>query len=460
MPHLSLQTPDDLGADLNAVLSRVMASFVVRCLLRFVRIQGFDRSIVISSQVFTALIPLFILVAAFTPAEEENAISRGIIERFALTGDSASAVHQLFDTPPGASSGVTLFSTLLLVYSGVAFTRRTQRMYRAAWNTEKRGLRSTVSAALGLVAILTGIAVGSGVRSLAGRFPFDWLAMALISTLTGVVLWTLVPYLLLDRAVHWRRLVATGVVAALAMTVLSLATPVYMPDLILQYANQFGLFGITITLIGWLLVAACLVVGAATVGAEFDASDAHWALRTKVRCHLLDPAEPTPVVPPGRDPRGLNADDVRSLVRLLVNWSIMAGAVWAATTVVPGITVQASVLTYAALALLLGLVNTLLGPALFLVLGLRPWTGVAGSALVINTVLLSVTALLTDQMQVAGVGSALLGGAVIAVSGTLLTLALRPVIELAGLRRPESTAPPREDLSAARPRRWLRRPRR
>lgn len=430
-----LNAPDDLADDLDALLARVMHSFVVRCLLRFVRMQGFDRAIVISSQMFTALIPLFVLVATFTPAEEENAISRGIIERFALSGEAADAVHELFDTPPGATSGMTVFSALLLVYAGIAFTRRAQRMYRAAWDAQKRGLRSTVSAGLGLVAILVGITVGSSVRSLAGLFPFDWLAMAAISFLTGVVLWTLIPYLLLDRVVHWRRLLCTGVTTAAAMTALSLATPVYMPELIVQYADQFGLFGITITLIGWLLAAACVAVAAACVGAEVDDSDAHWALRVKVRCRLLDPTLPTPAVPEGRDPRGLNVEDVRTLLRLLVNWSIMVGAVWAATTAVPGISVEGSLLAFAAVALLLGLVNVLIGPLLFLVVGFRPWIGVAGSALVVNTVLLGVTALLTDQLEIDGVGSALLGAAVIAVSGTVLTLVLRPITDLVGLRR-------------------------
>ena len=67
-----------------------------------------------------------------------------IIKRFPLTGESASAVEQLFSTPPGATSSVTLFSAFLLLYSGVTFARRMQRIYRAAWGQEKAGVRSTV----------------------------------------------------------------------------------------------------------------------------------------------------------------------------------------------------------------------------------------------------------------------------------------------------------------------------
>jgi membrane protein len=429
--HLpTIQQPDDLVA----LVKRARSSFLVRCVLRFVTIQGFDRAIVISSQAFTALIPLFILVAAFTPADGGNAISEAIIERFALSGESAAAVEQLFASPPGATSSLTLFSAMLLLYSGVAFTRRTQHMYRSAWGQEKRGLRSTVSATLGLLAILLGIALGSSVRSVAASFEVDWLAMALVSLPLGMVLWTLIPYLLLDRGVHWRRLVVSGVAAAVAMTTLSIATPIYMPELIVQSANQFGLFGITIALIGWLLVTAVLLVGTASVGAEFDASDAYWALRAKARWRLLDPAQPRPVVPSGRDPRGLNVDDVRALVRVLANWLIMTGAVWVATVAVPGITVEGDALTYTAVALVLGLANAVLGPTLSLVIGLNRWLGVTGVALVVNTLLLVLTAVMTAQLEIDNLGSAVLGGAVIAVTGTLLTVVLRPVTDLASTR--------------------------
>jgi len=62
--------------------------------------EGVDRCIVISAQTFTALIPLFIVVASAAPAGQEDAVSQAIIDRFALTGESAAAVEQLFTTPP------------------------------------------------------------------------------------------------------------------------------------------------------------------------------------------------------------------------------------------------------------------------------------------------------------------------------------------------------------------------
>ncbi len=223
--------PSERSNDVTALSQRVRTSFLGQCVLRFVRMEGFDRCIVISAQAFTALIPLFIVVASAAPAGEEDAVSESIIDRLALTGEAADAVEQLFTTPPDASSGTTVFSALLLLYAGVAFTRRLQRMYRAGWGQEKAGIRSTLFATLGLAALVAEVFVAYVIRDVASRFPLDWLWTIPLSLATGLVLWTSIPYLLLDRQVHWRRLLAAGGTSALGMTAFAIATPIYMPGI-------------------------------------------------------------------------------------------------------------------------------------------------------------------------------------------------------------------------------------
>ena len=101
-----------------------------------------------------------------------------------------------------------------------------------------------------------------------------------------------------------------------------------------------------------------------------------------------------------------------------------------ATAVVPGIDVQGGFWTYVAVSLILGLVNAVLGPVLHLLVGFQGWIGLAGSALVVNSILLAVTAGVTAKLDIAGLGSALFGALVIAVAGTVLTLVLRPITDL------------------------------
>ena len=418
--------PAERSRDLTALSERVRSSFLGRCVLRFVLIQGFDRCIVISAQTFTALIPLFIVVASAAPAGQEDVISQAIIKRFALSGEPAAAVEQLFTTPPDATSETTIFSALLLIYSGVAFTRGLQRMYRAAWGQDKAGIRSALFASLGLTALILEMVVAYWIRAFVSRFPLEWLWAIPLSAAIGFVLWTSIPYLLLERQVHWRRLLAAGATSSLGMTLFAFATPIYIPQLMTRATADFGLFGVTITIVGWLLVAAGILVAAAVIGAEFDASVAPWLVGVKNRFALVDPCREAEEVAVANS-QGLTSADLLALVRVLVNWLIMAAAVWIATAVVPGIDVNGGLATYLFVSLLFGMVNALLAPVLAWLAGSQSWLRLGGSALLVNGILFALTAGLSPNLDIAGLGSAVLGSLVVAVAGTLLELVVRPV---------------------------------
>jgi membrane protein len=387
---------------------------------------GIDRCIVISSQAFTALIPLLILVSAMAPAGQDDVVAQSIVARFGLTGDSAAAVEQLFSIPGGASSSIGLASAVLLVFSGVSFTRRVQRMYRAAWNQEKAGVRSGLFAALGLIVLMAQVFVIYTIRVLVDDLPLDWLLALPLTAATGLVLWTSIPYLLLDRQVHWRRLLVGGAMSATGTALYAVATTVYMPELIERYTNEFGLFGITIVLIGWLLAVSAVVVVSAAVGAEFDESLAPWALRLKARYKLVDPGMPLQSATEQSRTAGLNSGDLIILVRVLINWLVLAGAIWAATAIVPGIYVRGGFLTYLMVSILFGLVNAVLGPLLQLIALPLTILTLGTFALVVNGVLLAVTAGLSDRLDVGGFLGTVLGALVISVITTLVELVLRP----------------------------------
>lgn len=103
------------------------------------------------------------------------------------------------------------------------------------------------------------------------------------------------------------------------------------------------------------------------------------------------------------------------LVRLVIN----ALGLLAAASLVPGIGLAPGFLDVALVAAVFGLVNALLKPILtvlsfpFLIVSLGLF------ALVINAVLLLVTARLTERLAVEGFGSAVLGSVVISVVGML-----------------------------------------
>ena len=293
---------------------------------------------------------------------------------------------------------------------------------------KQAGIRSALFATLGLGALVLEFVVAYGIREFTTLFPFEWLWAIPISLVTGLALWTSIPYLLLERQLHWRRLLVAGGSAAVGMTIFAIGTPIYMPDVMTRATNEFGLFGVTITLIGWLLAASFILVAATAIGAEFDSSDAPWLVRLKVRFDLVDPAAEAPVTI-STERLGLTRSDLAALTRVLVNWLIMIAAVWIATAVVPGIHVNGGLGTYLAISLLFGLVNAVLGPVLYWLAGSQSWLRLGGSALIVNGILFAVTAGLSPNLDIGGLGGAVLGSLVVAVASTLLELVFRPIPE-------------------------------
>jgi membrane protein len=411
--------------DVTALAQRIWGSFIGRCIHRFIRMEGFDRSLVLASQAFTALIPLLIVLAALAPSGGPELIGATIITKFGLTGTSATAVDQLFAVSGVAESTASVGSAVLLLYSGVSFTRRMQKMYRAAWNQQKAGVRGNLFAALGLFVFVAEVMLVYWIMSLAKHLPLDWVVALPLSIITGLVPWTSVPYLLMNRQVHWRRLLVGGALTTTTMAIFSLATTLYMPDLIDQYTGQFGLFGVTIAIIGWMLGAAVIVVASTAIGAEFDGSRAPWAVSLKDRWRLRDPNLPA-LTPSTDEALGLTGADLILLGRVLVTWSVMAAAVWAATVLVPGIQVDGGVITYLWVSMLLGLVNALIGPLLRLLVPELTWPRLGLVALGVNGVLLEVTSWLTVNLATEGLLSSILGALVISVATALCEFVLRP----------------------------------
>jgi putative membrane protein len=114
-------------------------------------------------------------------------------------------------------------------------------------------------------------------------------------------------------------------------------------------------------------------------------------------------------------------------LKLLVRWGVLAVAIALTAWIIPGIAVQGSTnqevaISVALIALVLGLVNAVLGPILrvltcsviVLTLGLF--------SLVLNTALLYITAwLLPDRLQIDSFWAAFLGSLIISIIHSILT---------------------------------------
>jgi membrane protein len=268
---------------------------------------------VLASQAFTALIPLLLLASALAPADDLDIVSVGIIRRFQLGGGAADAVRQLFAHSGDSATGV--LSVFLLFFSGVSLTRRMQRMYQQAWGLEaSKGVGRALNAAFGLTVLVLGIGLLYLARTLVGWLPAGDALVTPLSALVSFALWTTVPWLLLDRHVTWRRLIPAGALTAACSSIYGVASTIYMPRQLESYSERYGLFGVTLALIGWLLGLTLILVAATAVAAEFDRAPDPWARRIRralridtavveaVPFEALSPVGPVPL-PPSSAPR-------------------------------------------------------------------------------------------------------------------------------------------------------------
>lgn len=268
--------------DSKLLRQRVKSSFPARCLRSFTDLGGLDRAMVIASQAFTTLIPLLIVSSTLVPIDDPEAVSDGMIRRLGLSGEAAEVVKEVFGNADPGSVG--LISVLILVFAGVSFTKRLQRMYLHAWQVPAvHGFQGSVHAASGLLALIIEVVILSLLRNMAATLAIGWPLTVALSAVASMVLWTSIPWLLLGRRTGWRRLVPGGVLTGTSVTVYGAVTTFYMPRLIEVYSDRYGLFGVTIALISWLLCISVIVVAVTAIATEFDRAPQGWALRLRAR---------------------------------------------------------------------------------------------------------------------------------------------------------------------------------
>ncbi len=110
------------------------------------------------------------------------------------------------------------------------------------------------------------------------------------------------------------------------------------------------------------------------------------------------------------------------LIRILLRWLISALAVWIAAAILPGVHVTGGFWTYLWLALLLGVVNAILGT--FLLIITLPLTIITLGlfAIVVNAIVFAATAGLSSHLQVDNFWYDILAALVISIVTTVLGL--------------------------------------
>ena len=230
---------------------------------RLVAVQLVDRSVALAGRAFTALIPLLIVYDAVVPTIDGKDFADQVIDRFELKGSAADSVRQALASTSDAEQTFNVLGVLLVIVSALSFARALQRLYELAFRLPPLGgVRGTPSSVLWLALIPAFVSVREVIDAI-----FGGLLLTVLTLGFGATLWTVTPFILLGRRLDWRRLLPTGVVTAVAMSGLSVATVIWMPHTVSESAARYGVIGVAFAMLSWLVAAGFVLVGSAAAGA-------------------------------------------------------------------------------------------------------------------------------------------------------------------------------------------------
>lgn len=250
-----------------AIQQWVGRTILWRIWLRMVENEFLDRSVALAAKAFVALLPLLVVVAAFTPDGVRTAIVGTMRRRLGVEDDSLTLVLEAFATPEVTRSSTGLTGLVLVLLYATSFTTALQRVYLRVWRRPPQGGPANQARGLiwiaGLVTLMSLLGVLRG--ALAG-LP-GTVAFVLVSLLVSTCAWWATMWLMLRAQVRWRPLLAAASLTALATNLYAWSSSVWMPRTIHQQELQFGFFGVALALVTWLVGMGFIIVVASCAGA-------------------------------------------------------------------------------------------------------------------------------------------------------------------------------------------------
>ncbi|MBP2368581.1 membrane protein [Pseudonocardia parietis] len=240
-------------------------SLVLRVPRRMVAIGGYDRALALSAQAFVALVPVVVMVAALVP--EHSAAGRELVSGLDPSGQAESALAGLFEEPPGVEP-LTVLSSILLVLAVLGFTRTLQRAYLAGWEVPPHGARGLLHGLLAAVALVGEFALLALLGPVFAGVLDGTVTGIVVRAVAAVLLWWPILYLLLGGTVGWRTLLPGAALTGGGQVAVILVSGYYLPGAVNREAARYGMAGVAVALLSWLLVLGLLLVVSAVASAE------------------------------------------------------------------------------------------------------------------------------------------------------------------------------------------------
>ncbi|GGQ23763.1 MULTISPECIES: YhjD/YihY/BrkB family envelope integrity protein [Streptomyces] len=280
---------------------RKYTPFLGRTLEQFARVNLLDCATRLAAQAFLGAIPAIFVIGALAPDWLRKQLVSTISGTLGLTGPALDQIRSVVhssgdDTATIASTGAV--GVVVTLLSATACSRALQRTCERAWHLPKAGARLAAWRWVAwLLVWLTALLFQGPIQQ---AFGTGRVLGAVVSLISGTLLWWWTQHLLLGGRVAWLPLLPGAILVAVGASLVSWGSRFYMPRALNHSLQQFGGLGLVFVMLSWLIMFFVVV----TMGIALGYILAHepWTAR---RLHTPDdPPEPAAAPPPARTSPG------------------------------------------------------------------------------------------------------------------------------------------------------------
>jgi membrane protein len=267
--RLIARTRADVDRLLEQADRRPAIGVTLRCVRDLLSIDVRDRIFGLAGQSFLAFVPLLILASSAFAFGDDRGLAGLINARLQLDEQTASIVVLLFSSPSALSQSTSVISAVILLLSVNSYTRTMRRSIERPWMLPRYGWRAQLHglAAVGVfMAMLFSVAVVA--TAWRGGPVVTAVPEVLVQTLMAVGFWWVITYLLASRRIPWRHLLPGAVAGGVAQSAAGWWTVAFLPGILEKDAGRYGVIGVSLSIVTWLLVLSGITVGVGIVGAR------------------------------------------------------------------------------------------------------------------------------------------------------------------------------------------------
>ncbi len=251
---------------------------ILRIARELLEVDVRDRIFGMAGQAFLSVIPLLVIASTWLSESDGESLAAVVNSRLGLTGVTAQTVTLLFARPAAtvASTTASGVSVVLLVFSLNSFTRTLRRSMERPWGLPRVGWRGQATGLAGVGLLVIMLATLSTIATVwRSDTPGPILFESLVRTVVAGAFWLGIGHLLTDRRVPLRHLWPGAVFGGIGQSAIALWTVTLLPSVFERDAARYGVIGVALAVVTWLLAICGLTVGVGVVGAQV-ARAARW----------------------------------------------------------------------------------------------------------------------------------------------------------------------------------------